>query len=193
MNESAPATSGTEALLIARAQRDPTAFAPLYESYFDAVYRYCHARLGDAHAAEDAASTIFTRALIALPRFRPNERDGSFRSWLFTIAHNVVVNQYRDRHRHPTAALSDAEALLDGAASPEEAALSAEMRRSLYDLLAQLTDEQRRVVELRLAGLTDKEIASVLGRNHGAVRAAQYRAVVRLRALFGSAKEEPYG
>ena len=55
----------------------------------------------------------------------------------------------------------------------------------MHDLLAQLPEEQRRLLELRLTGLTDAEIARVVGRNHGAVRASQFRAVARLRSLLG--------
>jgi RNA polymerase sigma-70 factor (ECF subfamily) len=190
MNDTAPAIVGSEALQVARAQRDPAAFAPLYETYFDPVYRYCYARLGDGQAAEDAASLVFTRALAALPRFRLDGRAGSFRSWLFTIAHNVVANQHRERSRRPVTPLADAAELHDRSPSPEDAALSEETRRSIHAVLAQLTDDQRRVIELRLAGLTDKEIATVLGRKHGAVRAAQYRAVIRLRALLGNTEQE---
>lgn len=193
MDEPAPAMAGSEAVLVARAQRDPAAFAPLYELYFDAVYRYCCARLGDGQAAEDAASVVFTNALAALPRYRPGARAGSFRSWLFTIAHNVVVNQHRDRSRHPVSMLDAATEVHDRSPSPEDAYLDVESRQSLRAVLANLSEDQRRVVELRLAGLTDKEIARVLGRNHGAVRATQYRAVNRLRALLGGeAQEAPH-
>jgi DNA-directed RNA polymerase specialized sigma24 family protein len=88
------ATSDEEALLVARAKEDLTAFAPLYARYLTPVYRYCYARLGDREAAEDATSQVFTRALVALPE----HRGGSFGAWLFAIALNVVANQ----HRRPT-------------------------------------------------------------------------------------------
>jgi RNA polymerase sigma-70 factor (ECF subfamily) len=176
--------------MVSRAQREPAAFAPLYEAYFDAVYRYCYHRLGDWGAAEDAASEVFTNALAALPRFRVDGRAGSFRSWLFTIAHNVVANQYRFHARRSFAALEAADELPDAAPLPEDAALAAEAHRMLLDVLMCLTDEQRRVVELRLAGLTDVEIARVLGRGHGAVRALQYRALVRLRSVLAPGNQE---
>lgn len=178
--------SATEAHLVARAQADPAAFGPLYEAYFPPIYRYCFYRLGSAHAAEDATSTVFIRALEALPRYRPGVRAGSFRSWLFAIAHNEVANQHRARMRRPVAPLETARVLLDGHPSPEEQALATEDVHTIQALLAQLPGEQRQVVELRLAGLTDQEIAHVLGRSHGAIRTAHYRAVHQLRALFGS-------
>ncbi len=58
-------------------------------------------------------------------------------------------------------------------------------------VLGHLTGDQRRVVALRLAGLTDIEIARVIGRKHGEVRAAQYRALLKLRTLLAPGAEEP--
>jgi RNA polymerase sigma-70 factor (ECF subfamily) len=182
--ESSPPPRAADAFLVARAQRDPAAFAPLYETYFDAVYRYCYHRLGSCEAAEDAASIVFTNALAALPRYRIGSQSGSFRSWLFVIAHNVVANAQRACGLRPVQPLSDADHILDGAPSPEDAVLTAEASRSVQSVLGQLPPDQRQILELRLAGLTDLEISHVLGRTRGAVRTAQYRAVNRLRALL---------
>lgn len=176
--------------LVARAQRDPAAFAPLYEAYFDAIYRYCFHRLGTWDAAEDAASLVFTNALAALSRYRIDGRAGSFRSWLFVIAHNVVANRHRATSPRPVVPLAAAGDLAAAGPSPEEAALAAEASRSVLALLARLPAPQRRVVELRLAGLTDAEIGQVLGRTRGAIRTTQYRAVIRLRALLESERGE---
>jgi RNA polymerase sigma-70 factor (ECF subfamily) len=178
-----PASEAEDAL-IARAQLDSDAFARLYETYFDAVYRYCYHRLGDWSDAEDAASLVFTNALSALPRYRGDDGQ-AFRSWIFAIAHNVVANHHRHRARHPDRPLESAGRLRDDAPSPEDDALRRETHRTVHDLLAQLPEEQRRLLELRLTGLTDAEIARVVGRNHGAVRASQFRAVARLRSLLG--------
>lgn len=183
--DTAPSHAADEAAWVARAQVDPVAFAPLYAVYLDPVYRYCHARLGTKEAAEDATSLVFAKALAALPRFRPWDRAESFRSWLFTIAYRVVTDDYRSRR--PTAPLDAAAEVPDAEPSPEEYALVADERRTLHATLARLAPDQRRVVELRLAGLTDQEIAEVLGRSHGAVRMIQFRAVARLRTLFGVA------
>ncbi len=177
-----------EAALVARAQIDPTGFAPLYAGYLGPVYRYCYARLGTKEAAEDATSVIFAKAFAALPRFDNDRATGSFRTWLFTIAHRVVADEFRSRR--PVESLDAAATLPDSDPSPEDFAVAADERRSLQHHLAQLTAEQRRVVELRLAGLTDQEIARVLGRSHGAVRMTQCRAVARLRNLLGAVSPE---
>lgn len=167
-----------EAALIAQAQADPAAFAPLYARYFDPVYRYCLRCLGDQEAAADTTAHVFAQALSALPRYRA----GSFRSWLFAIAHNAIVDAAR--RRKPQASLDAAMAVADPAATPEERALSEEDRSSLAALLARLSPDQRQVVELRLAGLNGQEIAGALGRSLTAVKSTQFRAYARLRQLI---------
>ncbi len=160
------------------AQRDPRAFAPLYEAYVDPIYGYCWRLLGDSHAAADATSDTFAKALTALPRYQSH----SFRSWLFTIAHRVVIDQVR--RRKPLAALEAAGELVDRAPSPEEQHLAGESDLRVVELLKRLPEMQRQIVELRLAGLRSQEIADVLGCRVGAVRTAQYRAHQCLRQLL---------
>ena len=184
MDERPRSDGGAEMLLVSHAQRDPAAFARLYEIYYDDVYRYCYHRLRDVSAAEDAASVVFTNALAAMPRFRIDGRAGSFRSWLFVIAHNVVANHHRKDERWRVLPLGEAAHLHDRDPSPEDAAVASEARQTIHDVLDRLTAEQRQVVELRLSGLNDAEIGLVLGRRQGAVRAAQFRAVARLRAIL---------
>ncbi|MFL5759119.1 MAG: RNA polymerase sigma factor [Thermomicrobiales bacterium] len=157
------------------------AFEKLYAMYFDPIYWYCRGRLGDAQAAEDATSSVFAQALAAGPRYD----DPLLRSWLFCIAHNVVVNAIRpSRTTHFAAELEVVFDLADGAALPEEAAIAEEERVVLHAALRRLPDDQRRVVELRMVGMTGPEIATLLGRTHPAVKMLQLRAFVRLRALL---------
>lgn len=164
--------------LAAWATGDREAFARIYRRYLDPIYRYSYRRLGSREAAEDTTAIVFAKVLTALPAYR----GGPFRSWLFAIAHNVLTDQYRAAR--PTAPLDAAAEVVDVAPSPEDQALAAEEGRWLRGMLGHLPADQRRVVELRLSGLTNPEIARVLGRNHAAVRSAQSRAVARLRALI---------
>lgn len=108
-----------DAWLVAEAKQDPHAFAPLYTRYFDLVYRYGVRRLGVTEAAADATGQVFAKALAALPRYRDDAP--SFRSWLFAIAHNVIIDggrtsfddyprcSNRDRRRGSLAARQDAD------------------------------------------------------------------------------------
>lgn len=173
-------TDEDEAATVALAQRNPAAFAPLYQAYLTPVYRYCLRRLGSREAAEDVTSQIFERALRSLGSFR----GGSFRAWLFTIAHNAVTDAYRRQGSQP--AFDDAWEIPDPAPPPEQVAMLADERRRLVTALALLPSDQRQVIELRLSGVASAEVAAILDRSPEAVRALQLRATRRLQALLAS-------
>lgn len=169
----------SEARLVRLAKSDRRAFAGLYARYVNGVYGYAERCLGDPARAEDATSTTFLKALQAIGTC--DER--RFRSWLFAIAHNVIADVRRSER--PMRPLDEAEVVPDRSASafPEDRALERDASDALRAILCYLPAEQREVVELRLAGLSDREIAHVVGRSHGAVRTSQYRAIQRLRLL----------
>jgi RNA polymerase sigma-70 factor, ECF subfamily len=177
----------SDEMLVALALRDRRAFGILYDRYVERIYRYCRGRLRDREDAEDATSLVFARALAALP----THQGPSFRSWLFVIAHNVVLNARRNGSTdQPLAVALD---VVDLDAPLEDRVLLAERRRSLSQALGLLPEEQRRVVELRLAGLTGPEVAATLGRSHDSVRATQRRALAQLRTLLGITPESAEG
>jgi RNA polymerase sigma factor (sigma-70 family) len=182
-----PAEQAGDTYLVLAAQSNAAAFDRLYDRYETQVLNYCYYRLGTWPDAEDAAQQIFTNAFARLSHFedRQSEHDGSFRSWLFTIAHHEIANRKRHHVRHPDAPLTAATEMSDPAPGPEDLAVSADDQRRALALLSKLTAEQRQVVELRMAGLTDAEIATLLDKSPGAVRATQFRAVSRLRELLG--------
>lgn len=177
-------------VLAERAKRDPAAFAALYERYHQAIYVYCFRRLGAPEAADDAASIIFMKTFTALPRFRPdrNRSGQTFRSWLFSIAHNVVVDAWRRDRRHVSLdGASDATLapyLVDASGSPEDAVLGADEARRVIALLDQLPERQRAGVELRLARLSTGEVAHALGLSIPAAKSMQVRAYRTLRDLL---------
>ncbi len=156
-------------------------FADLYEEHARAVLRYCQLRIADPAEAEDAAALIFTRAFTAWPPANPD----SARAWLFTIAHHVVANHYRSQAtRGPRRPLDEAIEVHDAAPTPLDQAIAQEGRAELHAAIGRLSDDQREVVELRLAGLTGPEIADALGKSHASVKMLQLRAVQKLRTLL---------
>ncbi len=184
---SGPVTTLAE---IRAAQRDPDAAATIYATWFEPIYRYCHRRLGSPEAVEDATARIFERVLTALPDYRPDEnRPGAtFRSWLFAIAHNTIVDHHRrrrfhlslDRLLHPRDDRPPLH-LRDPGRPPDDQAIGHDTDRAVREALATLPERQRRIVELRLAGLTGPEIATALDTTHQAVKSAQFRAYQTMR------------
>lgn len=169
---------------IEQAQRSASAFAPLYERYVHLVWNYCLARLRDDDRAADATSTTFLKAMKALPRYQPEMRgeQTTFRSWLMTIARNVVMDELR---RRPLSPLNEAEyELASSEPGPEAIVIARDRRRQLLEAYAKLSDQQQDVIRLRQQGLSGEEIGAVLNISAGAVKSTHYRAIQRLRELL---------
>jgi len=186
----------SDADLVAAAIHDPHAFAPLYRRYATPIFRYCYRQTSDPEVAADLTTQIFTRAIEALPKFEqrveqraePGGEGGSFRSWLFTIAHNAVIDQRR--RARPSRPLDDTyREVADDAPSPEDRAIHRDELSRLIAVLDRIPDTQRQIIELRLAGLTAAEIATTLSMARAAVKSAQTRAYARLRVLLGPPAE----
>ncbi len=164
--------------LVRRAAHDREALAALYQRYVDGIYRYCFRQLRNREAAEDATQAVFERAMANLARF---EARSSFRAWLFTIAHNEVIDQVR--RMRPVADPDVLDVLHDPGPSPEVLAIERDEYDRLRSMIARLHEQDRQLIELRLSGLNDREIADVLGISHSAVRTRQHRTLLRLREL----------
>ena len=168
-----------EESLVRRAQqRDEEAFTQLYEANFDKIYRYVALRIGDKTEAEDMTQQVFLNALHSLPSFK--WRGISFSAWLFRIAHNQVVDYLRKKTKQATALLD--ESLVSSDSNPQ---LVAEHKLDIEQLVSatnRLTETQREVISLRFAGeLPIVQVAKVMGKSQGAIKALQHSAIVALR------------
>jgi len=169
-----------EESLVQRAkQRDPEAFAQLYEAYFDKIYRYMALKIGNETEAEDMTQQVFLKALQSISSFK--WRGIPFSAWLFRIAHNQVVDYLRRKTKRVTVPIEDIPVI----ASDDNPQLMAERRSDIERLVSatgQLTEAQREVVSLRFAGeLSVAEVAKIMGKSQGAVKALQHSAILALR------------
>ncbi len=174
-----PVALNDEHWQIAEAQSDPRAFAPIYERYVDLVYRYALGRLRDPKRAADLTSTVFSRAIAALPSFLLTEAESNWQH-VPQLADDHCA-QRRDRFRPPATTHHQ---LRDLRPTPEEHAIQEDERLRIERALAQLSAPQRQIVELRGIGMKGAEIADILGMTVGAVKTAHFRAYSRLRTLL---------
>jgi len=168
-----------EESLVRRAQqRDEEAFAQLYEEHFDRIYRYVTLKIGDQAEAEDITQQVFLKALQSISSFR--WKGIPFSAWLFRIAHNQVIDYFRKKRKRVTEPLDDSLALSDS--NPQ---LLTERNLDIEQLALatkQLTQAQREVISLRFAGeLSIAQVAKVMGKSPGAIKALQHSAIVALR------------
>ena len=149
------------------------AFETLYGRHKDAVYRY-FLRATDPANAADGHQETWSRVVAKRGQYRG---EGKFRAYLFAVAHNVLMDQFR---RQPREAVSDVEAVADG--SPERDAANLEATERLNELIANLPNAQREALIMhREAGLTIREIAQVTGVTEEGVKSRLRYAMVRLR------------
>lgn len=187
--ETAPraATDTEQAELIAiihAAQAGSTeAFGSLYDRYAELVFRYVYYRVGSHQLAEDVVSETFLRALRRLDSFTWQGRD--FGAWLVTIARNIVADHFKSsryRLEVTTADMLDSDRVEE---SPEHTVLRSFTNVALIQAVKELGPEQQECIVLRfLQGLSVAETARIMGRNEGAVKALQYRAVRALARLL---------
>src|SRR5579864_5208161 len=82
-----------ERLLILAAQRDRSAFTPLYERYVDQIFAYAYTITRNRELAEDVTAATFARAIEELPRFE--WRGVPYSAWLYRVASNLVARERR--------------------------------------------------------------------------------------------------
>lgn len=167
-----------EDLEVERARTDPAAFALLYERYALPVWKMCLRASGSTHQADDLTATVFLKAFERLDRYQARGA-GSFRSWLYAIALNVVRDEWRKTKR--LTALPDIDVAIDDAPGPEEIALHRITLEEVREVMSTLNDRHRSIVELRLSGLSTPEIAATMGMSITALKSAQKRAYATIR------------
>jgi RNA polymerase sigma-70 factor (ECF subfamily) len=176
--------SGRMMDLVERAQDGETeAFGKLYDHYSDTVYRYIYYRVTSKATAEDLTSETFLRALRRIGTFTWQGRD--FGAWLVTIARNLVADHFKSsrfRLEVTTGEMLDANEV---ERSPEDSVLESLSNDALLTAVRKLNPQQQECVTLRfLQGLSVAETARVMGKNEGAIKTLQYRAVRTLARLL---------
>ena len=165
----------------ARPQWRPYRLRDLYDTHVDAVYRYILYRVREPSDAEDLTSDVFTRAFANIHRYRWQGK--SFLAWLYTIARNAVTD--RRRRQRPTVDLENAFGLAEDGPTAHEHAVRGEEVDALRGAVKHLTTEQQEVLVLRFVeNMSSRQVANMLGKNEGAIRALQFRALGRLRKLM---------
>jgi len=161
-------------------QADAELLRVLHDEHASAVWAFAVRLLdGDRARAQDVVQETFLRAW-RQPQVL-DEREGSARSWLFTVARHLIVDDWRSARRHPELLAADPPEST-ATASPAEAVVDREVVRAA---LATLSEQHRAViVECYLRGATVAEAARTLGVPPGTVKSRCHYALRELRALL---------
>ena len=166
--------------LVERAQQgDRGALEELYLIHFDRIYSYLHVSVGNRHDAEDLTTQTFLRMLESIGKFR--WQSAPFSAWLFRIAHNLAMDHFRATKRwQPEEEVPEPEP--DESTSAEAGALEAIGRKSMLELIEDLSPEQQQVLTLKFVfNFANAEAATILGKTEGAIKSLQHRALVSLQ------------
>jgi RNA polymerase sigma-70 factor (ECF subfamily) len=171
-----------EALLLERAKEyDLVALGEIYDTYSIKIYNYVYRRLGDVHLAEDITADVFVRMLEALQHKKFAKICLS--AWLYRIAHNLIVDHFRRTSREELFSLD--EQLMAASLNTADAVKRRLAQQQLRAAISRLPETQQQVIMLKFVeGLSNAEVAQVLGKTNGAVKALQHRALASLRRIL---------
>jgi RNA polymerase sigma factor (sigma-70 family) len=180
MNPCLGRSRGVNEALVERipvATADTETFAALYERTFPRVYAYVASLLRDRAAAEDVTAQTFERAYRKQTGYR--SRRGSREAWLFGIARNAALDELRRRKRR---ARLETEPIDDAAPDVDEAVELALQRETVRAALGALDGRERDLLALKFSGgLSNAEIARVLGVSETAAGTRLHRTLTKLR------------
>lgn len=179
----------TEDRLLAHARRgDADAVRQIYEVYFEPVYQFIRLRVDDPALAEDLASEVFVRFIGALRgRSAPHH---TLRGWLFRVARNVLHDHYGQAQHFTAETLDDWLSIPDGEDLDSQVIRTLDAER-VRRALGRLPADQQEVLILRFGqALSLQETADLMGRQVGAIKSLQFRAVESLRRALGEAPLE---
>jgi len=153
----------------------------IYEKYLNCMLSVAMAFLNDAHAAEDIVHDVFVSLARSTDGFRLT---GNLKRYLATCVANKARDRLRANKRHAARLEADTAPNRE-ARPPEETLICAEQARQVYAALAQIPDEQREVIALRIkAGMSLKQIAGIQDASYVAVQARYRRGIDKLRSIL---------
>jgi len=169
-------------------QGDKEAFAALYESHFDRIYRYVVMKIGNRAEAEDMTQQVFVKAYESMGSYQ--WQGTPFSAWLFRIAHNQIVDFIRKESKKPTVWLD--ESLPIAGNSDPQGEIEVKLNIEQVTVAAQqLTKAQREVISLRFAGeMSITEVAKAMRKSEGAIKALQHSAIQALRKTLKAGKHD---
>lgn len=159
---------------------DAQAFGQLYDHYVKKIYQFIYFKTHHKESTEDLTSTTFMKALKSIQHFDPQK--ATFKTWLYHIARNTVIDHYRSEHQHQD--IEDAWEIKSRSDVEEEAELHMKID-AVKKYMQTLKPEQREVILLRVWGdHTFQEIAEIMGKTEAACKMNFKRSMEKLRQDF---------
>lgn len=165
------------------AKEDPKHFAPLYEKYYQQIFRYVNQRMRDEHSAHDITSQVFYKAIQNIEKFE--FRGIPLGSWLYRIAKSELNQAFRDKRAKREINIEHVHLSTFMEVFKDET-LSRDKKR-LFHVLSQLNGLDLQLIELRyFESRSYREIGELLDVKENNAKVKTFRALEKLRKLFGA-------
>lgn len=172
-----------EISLVSEASNDDSAFTELYNYYFSRVYNYVHYRIDDFYAADDLTSQIFEKLFSRIKYYQAEK--APFSAWLFSIARNIITDYYRSQMRTHITSLEIAAEPIDSKPGPDDIVIFTEIQQQLLKAVFSLNQRERDIIALKFwGGLSNRDIAKLIGINESNTGVILFRAMRRLRLIL---------
>jgi RNA polymerase sigma-70 factor, ECF subfamily len=178
-----------EYLIIEAVHGNQTAFTQIYDIFFDKIYRYIFFRIRKQAESEDLTQEVFIKALRAISSYKIGKTP--FAAWLFSIAHNQVIDFMRKNKRYQSTSLEEAATVI----GTEDPVMETEQKFEIAELteaINLLSPAQQEVISLRfIADLPIADVARITGKSDGTIKALQFNATLALRKFLIEKAEWP--
>ena len=163
------------------AKEDPKGFEPLYNKYYEQIFRYVYQRMDDKELAFDVTSQVFLKALNNIHKYE--YRGVPFASWLYRIAKSELYQSFRDKKARRTVNVESMH-LFEMIEDWEEDS-SDENRQLLLGVISQLDEEEIQLLELRFFEKRSfREVGEILDITENNAKVKSHRVIKKMRKLF---------
>jgi len=173
-----------EQLVIEAQAGSSDAFAKLYDGLIDQIYRYVYYRVGSGEA-EDITELVFLKTWENIHQYKSGK--ATFSAWVFRIAHNLVVDYYREKKSNQFLELDTNYVDTTMSGRTDLRAHRSLNKDILYDAMQELNENYRQILILKyINSLSNEEIATVIDKSQAALRILQFRALKSLKKILES-------
>ncbi len=170
-----------EWLEIQGAQRSPALFRPLYNRYYDPIFRFIFRRTANEEIAADICSQVFLKAMQRLNKYQ--FKGVPFSAWLYRIASNEVAQHFRNSQKNPVISINERN--FNHLASELDEPKNEELRNLLIQSLDDLKPNDVQLIELRFFEERPfKEIADILEITESNAKVKTYRLLEKLKKMM---------
>lgn len=175
-----------ELQLIERAKTDDWAFSILYETYFPKIYGYVLKRVGNREEAEDIVSQTFLKMVEKLKSFKSGQ-GSSFKSWIYTIATNSMLDYFRKLKKHKTEPVEQHLEIASKEFNPQERSIQTEEQKKVFHTISLLPKKYQNLLTLKYySDLEHEEIAETLGVTINNLGVLLHRALKKFREVYNA-------